>query len=538
MQLFWRTLKSFSKREKLVLGLFLVMFAASLSDLLWGVSFVTPAAQTKTYSEGLVGQITHLNPVFTEFSDADADISSLLFSGLVKYDSTTGEFVEDLATMQLSEDGLTYTFTLKNDLYWSDGTELSAADLEFTFKDVIQSPDFKNPILKANFDGVHIEAPNSRTIVFTLNAPSHFFVSSLLVGILPAHVLGEVPVSELDTHEFNRQPIGNGPYLATAPYEENPDGSTSVTLAKNDYYHGLAPQIEQMRFIAYPNISDLMLNREVWHSAARIQENLLSEMDLDGLVTHRYELPQYTALFINTDSLMMDERAERQALSYAIDKDALLEAIDYKVKIDSPILELDSLAELHSFDTERSLEALETSGWVDEEVLEIRLLRRDFSLTNPVQEELQAKTVETLMTQLTEVGIVLNVEVYPLDELQTKIRERDYDVLLYGQGLGYNLDIFSYWHSSQATESGLNLSNYQNPKVDLYIEEIRKVEDEEDRRENLEALAELIAEDIPAVFLYTPSYYYLTDTGLTGVDFKKLLHPRDRFSNIEAWNYN
>lgn len=538
MQLFVRTIKSFTRKEKLAAVLFLGVFCASLYSLTFGSLLGDGSAQTKTYSEGIVGQITHLNPVYTEFSDADADIAPLLFSGLMSYDSVTGEFQEDIATLQLSEDELTYTFTLKNELYWHDGVEMSAEDLYFTFHDVIQSDEFKNPILKANFDGVKVDMPNSRTITFTLNSPNSFFLSSLYVGILPQHILGEVPVSDLDTHEFNRQPVGNGPYQVLAPYEENPDGSTSVTLTRFEQYHGEAPGIETLRFIAYPSSAELAANRDVWHSAARIQQNLLEDLDLEELVTHQYELPQYTALFINTDSLYMDERAERQAVSYAIDKSAILEAIGYKVQIDSPLLELDEPEQFYAYDLEAAAEALETAEWTEDDPLTIRLVRRDFSLENELQEGIQSAVTSVIVEQLNAVGIEVNVEVYPMEELQGIIQDRDYDILLYGQSLGYNLDIFSYWHSSQVSESGLNLSNYQNPKADFYMESIRGTTDPEEHAELVASLADIIAEDVPAVFLYTPSYYYLTDVSLTGVDFKKLLHPRDRFSNIEAWNFN
>ncbi|MBT5824172.1 hypothetical protein HOH67_03550 [Candidatus Peregrinibacteria bacterium] len=549
MSIFMRTLKYFTRREKAVAFILLLILLISGKQIFTSPGGGGGLSQAKVYTEGLVGEIKHLNPVFTEFSEADRDISSLIFSGLARYNGATGVFEEDLATHTLSEDQLTYTFTLKNDVLWHDGTEMTADDIYFTFVEVIQAPDFGNPILKANFDGVKIEQIDSRTLTFTLNSKNSFFFSALTVGILPSHILAEVPVAELDIDAFNKLPIGSGPYRVSESYEILPDSVTSVNLELFDEYYAALPNVEKIKFIAYPSITDLIANRSTWNSAARIPNFLLSEIDLEDLVTHQYELPQYTALFFNTDSEKMSKNKTRLGISKAINKDDILTAIDYKVQIDTPLLELEQEEWIHTPDPDEASGALFDAGWPldeddefrknsDGETLTLKLVRRDFSNTSEPQEITADLTARTIQNQLKEVGVEVVIAVYELEELQTALLERDYDMLLYGQSLGYNLDIFSYWHSSQATEIGLNLSNYQNPKADFNIESIRESFDAEERSDLLTNLAEIISSDIPAIFLYTPSYYYLVDTKLTGVEIENILLPLDRFSNIEAWTFN
>jgi peptide/nickel transport system substrate-binding protein len=546
MNLFLRTLKSFSRKERWVAGAFLIVFLGSLGTLIFNSFFEWSPAQGRTYTEGLVGQIIHLNPVFTEFSEADADISSLIFSGLVKYNAVTGTFDEDLATHTLSDDHLTYTFTLKNDLYWQDGTEVSADDIYYTYATVIQSPDFKNTLLKANFDGVKIEEVNARTVSFTLNTANSFFFTSLTVGLLPKHILETTAVAELDTASFNQTPVGTGPYKVDGSYETNNDGSMTVNLSASSNYYGKKPLIEQLRFIAYSTVTDLIDNRSTWNGAARIRQSLLDKMNLTDLSTFQYELPQYTALFFNTNSTFLGKNKERLALSKAIDKKAILEAIGYKVQIDTPLLELNQGDWINTFNTKEAQGALHDAGWdladgatvrTNEkgDTLSLRLVRRDFSGTNAPQEETSKTTAELIQQELAAVGVEVKIEAYNEEDLQTIILKRDYDMLLYGQSLGYNLDTFSYWHSSQATETGLNLSNYQSPSADLLIEKIRGAFDESDRQGLLDDLADTISKDVPAVFLYTPSYYYLVDTKVTGINWQKLLLPKDRFSNSTEW---
>lgn len=549
MKLLSQTVKSFSRKEKVIAAFFLLIMLGSTYSLFFSKDS-SISANSKAYSEGVVGQIMHINPVYTEFSEADTDLGSLIFSGLVKYNAKTDTFDEDIATHTLSEDKLTYTFTLKNNVFWHDGEPVTADDVYFTFAQVIQSDEFKNPVLKSNFEGVKVEQVDSRTVTFTLNSPNYFFFTGLTVGILPVHILGEVSVAELDTNEFNKKPVGTGPYMVTAPYETLSDGSTSVNLTVFPEYYGEVPQIENIRFVAYPSISELAANRSVWHGAARIRESQLGEIeDLDKLVSYRYELPQYTALFFNTDAANLTSNKERLGVSKAIDKTEILEAIGYKAQIDTPLLELNQDEWLHTYNIEEAQGALYDAGWTledgatyrtneDGDTLTLRLVRRDFTETNDLQEDTVSMTAEIIKEQLAKVGIELVIEAYPIDALQDIIKNRDYDMLIYGQSLGYNLDTFSYWHSSQATETGLNLSNYQNPKADFYIESIRTSFDEDERQDLLESLAGIIATDVPAVFLYTPSYYYLVDTKLTGVSFTKLLLPKDRFSNIAEWKFN
>jgi peptide/nickel transport system substrate-binding protein len=549
MELIKQTLKSLSRKEKWVSVFLLVTFVFSGSQLFFDGSAETIEAKDDVYSEGMVGEIVHLNPVFTEFSEVDADISSLLFSGLVRYDAQTGVFEEDIATHILSEDQLTYTFTLRNDIRWHDGTEATAEDIYFTYADVIQAEDFNNPVLKSNFEGVEIELVNTREISFTLNSPNSFFFTALTVGILPKHILEDVPVAELDTHEYNRQPIGTGPYMALAPYEFGPSDETSVTLGLNEFYYEELPLIENLRFIAYKSLDELIERRAEWNGAARLRAEQVEALLEEDLVSYQYELPQYTALFFNTDSENLDERNERLGISKAIDKGEILTATHHDVAIDTPLLELNQEEWLHQYDIDEAQGALFEAGWVvDEEYdfrvnaskeeLELILVRRDFATTNERQELASLLAAEIIASQLAEVGVKVTVEAYGIDDLGEIIQKRDYDMLLYGQSLGYNLDVFSYWHSSQATETGLNLSNYQNAKADLLIEDIRASFNSVERDADLEELAEIIADDVPALFLYTPSYYYLLDTKITGFEFENILRPLDRFSNIDSWILN
>jgi ABC-type transport system substrate-binding protein len=144
------------------------------------------------------------------------------------------------------------------------------------------------------------------------------------------------------------------------------------------------------------------------------------------------------------------------------------------------------------------------------------------------------KVAEIIQKQWLEAGAKVVIETYSLPDLQDKIRKRDYDILLFGQNLGYNLDAFPFWHSSQA-KNGLNLSNYHSLEADNLLVDIRKTFDERTKQVYLDKLKKVIADDTPAIFLYNPNHYYMVDTSVKNVDLGKLSSHEDRFSDVVDW---
>lgn len=553
-ELLKRTFKSYSSKEKWISAVFLVLFLASgwkvaASSWSGGGLFAAVTGGSK-YNEGMVGEITRLNPVYADLNEVDRDITSLVFEGLAKYDPKQQKVVENIATHTLDESKTVYTFTLKEGLTWHDGEPVTAEDVYFTFHDVIQHPEFENPILRSGFSGVTIEKIDDKTVTMTLNEPNSFFFTQLTVGLLPAHLLRDVAITELDTHEFNQNPVGNGPYKVTAPYVRSEDNGTKVKLAYNkDYWKKTKPDITEVNFFTYPTYEEMKKARGQFHGIARVQKYRLDDLNENRLQEYQYFLPQYTALFFNTDQEELIKRNVRLGLQKAIDKRKIIEAIGYDRTIDTPLLELDQEDWITQPNPEEAAGALFDAGWkmdeaskkrVNEEgdtFLSFRLVRRSYP-NNKKQEEATRITADMIKEALEQIGVTITIESYENEPFQKKVAERNYDLLLFGQSLGYNLDTYSFWHSSQVN-TGLNLSNYANAKADFNIQAIRGAFDEdgqEKKEEHLKALGEIIKNDIPAVFLYTPTYYFLVDERIQNITSNYLLFPHDRFANILEWN--
>jgi ABC-type transport system substrate-binding protein len=164
-------------------------------------------------TEGIVGSPRFINPVLA-VSDADRDLTSLVYSGLLRA-TPDGEYVSDLADhYSVSPDGLTYTFVLKDNAKFHDGKPVTADDVVFTVEKV-QDAAVKSPLL-ANWTGVGVAATDPKTVEFTLKSAYAPFVDNLTLGILPKHLWQNVSDDEFPFSELNTSPVGSGPFKVSS----------------------------------------------------------------------------------------------------------------------------------------------------------------------------------------------------------------------------------------------------------------------------------------------------------------------------------
>lgn len=560
-RMFLKTLKSLNRKEEILSILLVILISLSgyniaksiKDDLAPFNSLDGEIEKGGAYSEGLVGSVKRINPLFTEFNGIDKDITSLIFSGLSRYSPNEGKVVEDIATHTLSEDKKTYTFVLKDNIFWHDEIPVTAEDVYFTYHDIIQNPNFKNLILRSNFEGVDIKLLNAKTVTFTLKNPHSFFFSNTTVGIVPKHILKDVPPEELDRNEFNIHPIGNGPYMLSEPIKNIEKNENQIYLTLFSKYYGTKPHVKDLRFFTFATEEDLFKSKNALNGLSKITAvSEIDELKKDSRYQlFSYSLPQYTAVFFNMESPILKNNDTRLGLSKAIDKEKLIRLLGLKKQIDTPLLELDQENWIHKFSLEEAMGALFDAGWrLDNEntgegrirknkkgdELTLNLITQSFE-KNIMKQEENEKTLKFLVDSWEKAGAQVQVIRYEEEEFNAKIRgeHADYDMILAGQGMGYNLDTYSFWHSSQTNGKGLNLSNYKNPVVDNLIETIRETFITESRELKLQKLAKQIQIDVPAIFLYSPKYYYAVDAKIKNASLGNLAFPADRLTNFLEW---
>jgi len=489
-------------------------------------------------TEGIVGTPRFGNPLLAT-SDADRDIVNLVYSGLMRQTSS-GDLIPDLATkVETSTDGKKYTFYLKPNLVWHDGKPLTTKDIQFTINKV------KDPTIKSarrpRWEGVTTEILDDKTIVFHLEQPFAGFLKNTTIGILPAHLWSDIPNDEFSLTDLNTKPVGSGPYEIEKIKKDASSIAEYYLLKPFDRFALGAPKVT-INLKLYPNETSRL---EAFASGDIDTLSAISPENLQMVSTKNHTvitspMPRVFGIFFNQNqSTVLAKPEVRQALDISLDKQKIIDKVlfGYGTPIDGPTI-FDTLNTTEQNGIEKAQTILEKAGWKKneagfyEKTISKTTTLLEFSLTTSDTPELKKVAEETRNTW-TKLGAKVDLKVFESGTLdQTVIRPRKYDALLFGQVTGRNIDLYSFWHSSQRLNPGLNIAMYANLKVDKLLEEIRNLNDIKTLQSKNESARELIKDDYPAIFLYTPKFIYIIPDKIKDINFGIIEQPSDRFSDM------
>lgn len=516
-------LNSLTKKERLMifsaLIIFCIVFIINATTSFQAHSRFVPVFGG-TYKEGVVGQPVSINPILSS-NAADLDISALIYSRLFDLSSN----------YDTSNDNRTFTINLKEGLKWDDEEPLTSDDVIFTIE-TIQNPDSRSHFLKS-WQGIVVERISELQIRFTLPTPYVFFMKNAeKLPIIPKHIFGNIPLSNIHLSSYNLEPVGSGPYKFKKLTQHKNGFITSYHLQTNDLYHGEKPFIKNFYFQFYEDEESLM-------RAFRLHEihGFGTSVPLDEPAlpsqTIKYSLPtlKYYAVFFNqiSNSALKDENI-RLALSLATPKQKIIDDIfgGNASIANSPLIN-------------NSENELEYNQSLAREFLE-KAKTKNLSLNFVVPKiEFLQKTAEILKSEWLAIGVqeVNIITLEPRYIIDNVIKTGNYELLLFGNILENQNDLFPFWHSSQRMYPGLNLSFYKNANVDSLIESIRQSSNKQNINLSLSKIEKLIIDDAPAIFLYSIPYTYVHSPNLDGISFdgdnNLITSPHDRFMSIHNW---
>ena len=569
-----------SPRESLIMKICLGVIALNLAFL--GVRFYQTHLKTVPitggeYREGLVGAPKYINPLYASLNDVDMDISQLVFSSLFKRDRE-GKLIGDLAeNYKASPDGKAYDLKIKENVKWQNGENFTVDDIIFTFS-AIQDSEYKSP-LRASFGGVQLEKIDDQNIRFTLAEPYAAFLDLLTFGIIPQGVWQQIPPNSARLAELNFKPIGSGPYKFKSLVKDKNGNIKAINLALNDDYFGAKPYIKDISFDFYPAYEEMIaaLNDNQIDGINYLPKNLKSSLvAVDSYNFNKLNLPLLTAVFFNpTNNGILADKRIRQALDYALAKAQIVNETlgkdDYNL-IDSPISP-DSLfyfsgIKKYEYNLDQANKLLKDSEWQLAEITDEAIKKAEedknskdaaikakadtilamgkgkwlvnkggkyltLKLTTVDVDE-DSKVAQAIKDNWEKIGVKVQVELLPVDEIQNTIRAKSYEALLYGITLGADPDPYAYWHSSQI-EKGLNIASFSNKTVDALLEDARATTNAETRKSKYKQFQEIIADEVPAIFIYSPLYDYIQSKSIKNYGMVKIYSPADRLSDINEW---
>ena len=550
-----KTLSSFSKKEYFIFMGFVFVLLVSTIIILENINqsfMVSIPAYGGSISEGVVSTPRFINPVLA-LSDADQDLVALVYSGLMRKNGD-GTLSPDLALKyDVSKDGLTYTFTLKDKIYFHNGKPITADDVVFTINE-IKDPIIKSP-RKGDWDGVSVEKLDTKTIRFTLKQPYASFLENTTLGIMPKELWDNSPI---ELNDANVNPIGSGPYEVTKVNKQSSGIIDRYDLSAFNKFILGKPYIQNITLYFYPNENSLITafeKGEVDQISSITPQNasLLKEKN------YRIEssvLPRVFGLFFNQNQAQIfTDKNVVTAINLAIDKDRIVKEVleNYGIVIDSPIppnmIDYQKLNGETNVTYQQNLQKAQdllakdgwkkgTDGFLEKTITEKKkktVSRLEFSIATGNAVEL-AKASEIIGQNLEALGIKVDVKTYEIGNLnQLIIRPRKYDALLFGEIINHESDLFAFWHSSQRKDPGLNVAMYTNAKVDKILEDAFVTTNEQVRVKKYAQFEDEIKKDMPAVFLYSPDFIYAVSKNLGGLSIGHIVYPSDRFLNVYSW---
>ncbi len=498
------------------------------------------------HTEGLVGNFTNANPIYAA-TNADSNVSKLVFSGLMKYDQHN-QLVGDMAKeWSVNEKGTRYIFKLRPELKWHDGYALTAEDVVFTYQ-TIQNPDTKSPFA-VSWQGVKVSNPDAQTIVFDLPNPLISFPHSLTGGIVPKHLLAKIPKSQLRAVSFNTNPVGSGPFKwegveVTGETSENRE--QHIGLLPYENYHFGKPKLDKMTLKIYrseDSLLDAFRKRELNAMAgiSAIPADIRNDIE-----TQQYNLPLTSAVmvFLKSNQEVLRDIVVRQALALATDQPAILNDFPEPViSLQGPLLAgqigYDKSLRQQVNDPARAAKILDEAGWKlnAQDIREKNGKTLSFRLFSQDSNE-YSRVAQTLQKQWKQIGVDLQLSLQSENDLQTAIAFHNYDALLYGISIGADSDIFAYWHSSQAdlrSPTRLNFSEYKSLTADKALEGGRTRTEPTLRAIKYRPFLEAWYHDVPAIALYQPHFLYVTRGHVGGFTPTLLNSTADRYAHIEDW---
>ncbi len=511
----------------------LIILAAFLTNLFFPASVFPQFPENPDYGDSIIvasiGDARTLVPILASDS-ASADICSLIFNGLVKYDKDIN-LVGDLAqSWEILDNGLTIIFHLRQNVKWQDGMPFTAEDVKFTYEKLID-PNIKTPY-SGDFERIKsLEILDNYTIKVSYKEPFSPGLSSWGMWIMPKHILGANSTKGVEKiwAEFSRHPVGTGPYkFKTWKTAE------LIELAANpDYFEG-RPYVDKYIYRIIPDQSTIFLELQTQGIDEAGLTPLQYKRQTDNkffrkyFKKYRYPSFGYTYLGFNLLDEKFKDRRVRQAINYAVNKQEIIDGV--LLGLGQPCTgpfppeswAYNPLVKAVSYSPEKALALLEEAGWLRrnrEGWLEKNGKIFEFTIITNQGNEQRQQVAEIIQRRLAQVGIKVKIKIIEWSAFLSEfINKKKFEAVLLGWFLSRDPDCFDIWHSSKIKEGEFNFVSYQNAEVDKLLEEGRREFDQGKRKKIYNQIHQILYADQPCIFLYVPDALPIVHSRFKGIE--------------------
>ena len=531
------------------------------------------AAAGKEFSKPVTGDwlLVHslsdpeqLNPL-TSNDAAASSILQYIMQGLLTRDPRTLELKPLLAAARpvISEDKLSYTFTIRRDAHFQDGRPVTGEDVLFSIK-AIKCPLVNAPFLRVYFDSVtDARLLDEFTVRFTIKEP-YFLNESVLGGIdvLPRHYYDPAnllkginipdlakPVDQLPDNvkkfaenfnrNYSRAPMGSGPYKF-ASWETGRE----IELVRDVDYWGYGkegidqPYLDRHKYRIINNMDAALVTLK---SGSLDEMGLTPIQHVRGTSSERfrrefekfeYFAPNYSYIGWNNDHPIFGDKQVRKAMTYLTDRRQMVKSILFGLGevVEGPIYffrpEYDKSLPSYPFDPQRGLELLRKAGWSDtdgdgilDKVIDGRRVPFRFELKINSGNTTRKSVALTLQDELRKHGIDASVREIDWTIFLGDVKARQFDAIILGWSMSVSEpDAYQVWHSSQSANKGSNHIGYKNARVDEILERYRREFDPQKRIELYREFQQILSDEQPYTFLFVNKSVAAVQRRIRGVE--------------------
>ena len=514
-----------------VLMVFALIMLAVAQSVWFGDSYaVNTFVDGGSYIEATVGRVNSLNPLFAT-TNSEKVLSRLMFATLVENDYSGNPGLGLAESLKVSEDGRVWTLKLKDGLFWSDGAPITNEDVMFTIN-ILQSP-AANSIYDANLENVKVQERSNGEIVFTLPSQYSDFISALNFPVVPKHELDDASLKNIIEDDFSNTPVTSGAFKFNA-IQTTDENERVVFLSANENYVRGRPMLDSFAVHTFAMKEDVAnaIKAGSVTATAELSGPEAEKIPAANFYTKNSSINAGVYAFFNMSRSDLSNVELRRAIRQGIDIEKIRTLVGDSQALNYPLLksqiQLDEYPEVPGYDFESAKNKISELTKDKELNLNIVTVNSGYlpEVTKALAESLEALGIKTSVSTFAE-----NQEF-----LTNIISKRNYDILVYNIELGSDPDPLAYYHSSQATASGLNLSYYRSALVDDLLIGARETMDQQLREKKYESFLDYWVSDVPAIGLYqlNMTYIYNKNVRAFGNDVR-LVTALDRFVDVTDW---
>lgn len=534
--------KSFTKKERLLFISATVCFIASgifMLSLFISNKTIKIPTNGGTYTEGIVGQPQYIIPILAKSGTPDQDLSDLIYSNLTNLSQS----------IKSDSQFKTWTIRLKDNIKWHDGSPITSDDIIFTIH-TIQNPDSLSPLF-SDWQNIIPSRISERELEFKISS-SYSLFPNLLKNLypIPKKTFADIAPTNIKMSIYKLEPIGSGPYKFLDIKKRNDGFVSSISLEENKYYSSIGnlPYIKNINIKFYENEEKIIsaYNRGAIDGFGTNNQSTIKSISIGSNIK---DVPtsKYYALFFNDNAnSILGSIPLKKALSSAINKEEIIKDafLNHASIANGPIpSSLSSfnpeVNNYYSFNKNQSIKTLQENGfnlsddqsyWIkDGKKLTLTIKTPDVPTLNET-----AKIIKKEWEEIHIPTTIISIDPQKINE--EIVKTRDYEILLFGNIVSLEPELFSFWHSSEKFYPGFNLSFFNNTITDNQIMSLRKIAiDDQQRQKTLNFIQENIVSSYSTIFLVSPNYYYIYRNNIPGIEIQTISNSSDRFNQISNW---